>query len=104
MSGYFMLEGKTAVEADSLQNWSRWFFMADREVARTESSDGAVVKTEFVGVDQRSATAGETPLLFETRTFDAGWRSVGRRCYATWTQAEIGHIEEVFHHNGVLPG
>ncbi len=94
MSRYFVLVGRTAVEADSLQSWSAWFLSADHEVARTRLPSGGTVATAFVGVDPQPAPEGR-PLLFETRSFDPNWRNLGRRQYATWSEAERGHLEEV---------
>ena len=92
MSGYYVLDGDKPIEAASLEEWSSWYLRSDREVARTTLADGATVTTEFVGVDHRPPDdASATPLLFETRTFDANWRGSSSRCYATWRQAKLGH-------------
>ena len=95
MSGYYVLHGRKAVEAESLQGWSSWFFQADREIARTRLANGASVTTEFVGVDHRAPGETGAPLLFETRTFDPDWGNVSRRRYATWSEAKAGHRQEV---------
>jgi hypothetical protein len=92
MSGYYVLNGDTPIQVASLEEWSSWFLRSDREVARTTLADGAMVTTEFVGVDHRAPDeATAAPLLFETRTFDANWRDSVSGRYATLRQARLGH-------------
>lgn len=92
MSGYYVLDGDRPIQVASLEEWSSWYLRSDREVARTTLADGATVATEFVGVDHRQLDdANATPLLFETRTFDANWRDSVSGRYATLREARLGH-------------
>lgn len=84
--------------------WSEWFqvaYAADhtlRRVARTTLSDGSIISTVFLGVDYNFHDKGP-PILFESAvlyavdsTIDDNSIDIERR-YATWAEAEIGHME-----------
>jgi hypothetical protein len=90
LHGYFTLNGKEVVEAESLTEWSAWCFAAmQRDVARTNWR-GVVVETIFTGVDARAAPDEGRPLVFETRL---GTEVVGR--YDCWDAAARGHQREI---------
>lgn len=92
MTGYYLLEGHE-VRRVSRMEWGFGFSRQNRIVARTEVAPGVVVSTVFLGLDHNHF--GGPPILFETMVFDdyeAGdrqWR------YATWAEAELGHMEVV---------
>lgn len=92
----YILKGTDAVPA-TLMEWAEWFETAERRVARTEVRPGIVVSTVFLGVNHRFS---DGPLqIFETMTFVNGEEDFCDR-YATWAEAELGHMEEVERRGG----
>jgi hypothetical protein len=89
---HWILDGHEPVAVD-LMTWAQWLETANRNVAQTEVAPGVVVSTVFLGLDHRFSGNGP-PILFETMVFDDyltcdTWR------YATWAEAELGHMEVV---------
>lgn len=92
---HYILEGHDPKSTDSV-TWQQWFKTADRVVARTEIRPGTIVSTVFVGLNL-SSVASEPPILFETEVAEAedDPETRRRRRYATWAEAELGHMEMV---------
>jgi hypothetical protein len=92
---HYFLEGHDPKSTDSL-SWQQWFKTANRAVARTEIRPGTLVSTVFVGLNL-SSVAGEPPIHFETEVIEAqdDPATRRRRRYATWAEAELGHMEMV---------
>ena len=94
MSDHYILNNKTP-EAVDLDTWAKWFGTADRTVAKTEIQ-GILISTVFLGLDHNWSMSGP-PILFETMAFtdyDEAQNLPTRR-YATWEEAEVGHMETV---------
>lgn len=104
----YILDGKEVVPAPDLLAWARWFETADRRVARTDLDSGVWVSTVFLGLDHSWSGDGP-PIVFETMAFNAPYEGTdldGKprivncdemdcRRYATWAEAELGHMEMV---------
>lgn len=90
---YWMLEGKTVVDAPDMLTWAKWFGKSDRNVAHTPLANGYRVSTVFLGIDHNFCDI-EPPLIFETMTFPSDDRQLQQR-YSTWDEAEKGHAEVV---------
>jgi hypothetical protein len=88
--GRYILVGHVAVEEPDLFAWGRWLQEADRIVRRSVLEGGVVISTVFLGLDHDMG--GEGPKLFETMIL-GGPEKNARRRYATWDEAEDGHIE-----------
>lgn len=94
MTNWYILEGKTPVPTDVITA-GKW--MQDegekRRVDYTNIGDEVEVSTVFLGIDHRWDDKGP-PLLFETLVF--GGRLDGEmNRYATWDEAERGHVDMV---------
>ena len=92
MSGQYILDGHNPVRCDDLIQWGRWFETGDRKVARFEFPNGVVVSTVFLGLDH--SFGGDTPILFQTMVF-GGEHDQAQERYATWDEAEAGHLEMI---------
>ena len=85
--------GHDPVPVDDVRTWAAFFEnLAARQVACIEA-DVVTVSTVFLGLDHNYSGVG-APILFETLVFGGAhdgemWR------YATWKQAEHGHLEAV---------
>lgn len=100
----YILDGKTPVRAESVEEWAVWFETADRRVRLTRVGP-YLVSTVFLGMDHNFGDDGP-PILFETMVYCEGvpgefrgvsWLDHQERC-ATWEEAEQQHllmIEEV---------
>lgn len=93
---YYVLDGKEVRTVKSPLEWGRWYAENDRHVAQTHV-DHFFVSTVFLGLDHGWR---DEVLLFETMVFDGDgetidWGGLQCRRYATWAQAEAGHIEFV---------
>jgi hypothetical protein len=88
-------DGRTPVAVDLL-TWGRWLESQKPDgaalVGLTRVED-AEVSTVFIGLNQRHRADGP-PLLFETLVFGGRLDGQGRR-YATYDQAETGHLAMV---------
>lgn len=89
----YILEGHTPVPVKDTLVWARWFATADRKVARTQVTDGISVSTVFLGLDH-SFSPGAAPQIFETMVFGGPLDNDLDR-YATWEEAEAGHVAMV---------
>lgn len=103
-----MREHKWILDADrnpvpcpNLRVWATWFEdIKNRRVARTEFPDGSYLSTIFMGMDH-GWNDKLPPVLFETMLFrpkeDEEGFEAGEFCerYATWAEAETGHMEFV---------
>lgn len=90
--GHWILDGHDVVGVDLL-TWAKWFETADRTVAKTTLPDGTLISTVFLGIDH-SFGVGKVPIIFETMVFASGENRNDNDCerYATWEQAEAGHV------------
>lgn len=88
---WYKLEGKIAVQCDSLLEWADWLETADRRVAETQIGD-IWVSTVFLGMDH--GFFSDDPLLFETLVFPTEEFGTMVR-YFTWEEAEEGHRKVV---------
>lgn len=93
MIGHYLLQGHRPVREPDILKWAAWWETAQRRVARERLTlpDGteAEVSTVFLGIDHGF---GGRPLLFETMVF--GLKEDAQPCwrYATWLEAEAGHV------------
>lgn len=93
-SRYYVLEGREPKLVD-MMTWATYLEKANRHVAETEVTPGVRVSTVFLGLDHNFFGEGP-PILFETMTFsDYGETGTGFGRYATWAEAELGHMEAV---------
>lgn len=92
MKGKYILNGRLAVQAKNLLEWSAFMQKGDRRVGFDIVED-IEVSTVFIGLDLSSA---EDPLLFETAIFSADDTTIVNR-YFTWAEAEEGHRKIVNH-------
>lgn len=90
----YVLDGHEVVPAENIEAWARWFRdERNRIVAQTNVSDSVWVSTIFLGLDHNFWGDGP-PVVFETMVF-GGERDGDQRRYATWAEAELGHMEMV---------
>ena len=87
---YYLLKDRIPVLAPDVVEWARWF--EPTTVSKTTLPSGTVINTVFLGLDT-SFVAG-LPILFETMVFGGPLAEAQAR-YATWDQAEAGHLEMV---------
>lgn len=95
----YILEGKTIKEVDNIQEWGVWFEKSDRHVKKTNITEDIMISTVFLGMDH-SFGIGGPPLLFETMIFGGPHDEYQER-YATWDEAEKGHLNAIEMCNGV---
>ncbi len=88
----YILEGKTIKTVDDMMEWAKWFETAERHIAKTEISKEVNVSTVFLGLDH--SFGGGTPILFETMIF-GGEHDQYQDKYATYEEAEVGHVVAV---------
>jgi hypothetical protein len=104
---HYVLDGRVPRPVHGVMAWAQWFETADRRVARTVMLDGSEVSTVFLGLDHSFGDG--PPQLFETCVFlheDTEPGTVSRfasgrtlqasevtQRYATWAEAEVGHME-----------
>lgn len=88
----FILEGKIPKPIDDILEWARWFETANRHIAKTELPNDVCVSTVFLGLDH--SFGGKIPILFETMIFGGEYDRYQER-YASWEEAEIGHLRAV---------
>jgi hypothetical protein len=95
MSDKYILVGKEVIEEPDAVKWATWLHenSEKRIVGRKEFSNGYVVSTGFLGLDQ-NFSEGE-PLLFETMIFSPTKEHLYQERYSTYDQAERGHEEAV---------
>jgi len=89
MNNLYILDGRNPVPCRDLLTWGRWFQKADRHVA-VDHIGPMMVSTVFLGLDHNYSAKGP-PILFETMILDGGDHEFQRR-YATWAEAERGHV------------
>lgn len=89
MLTHFILNGKEPIEVGKAE-WAKWRETADRQVARTDIAPGLWVSTLFTGL----AVKGGPPSLFETMICGPD-RGAPAGHYATWAEAEAGHMQTV---------
>ena len=89
----YILDGHNPVPCDDPVEWATWLQAADRTVAKTETPDGTIVSTVFLGLDHRLIDNGK-PLLFETLIFGGHLDGEQWRC-STWEEAEAQHESAV---------
>lgn len=103
MDGLFVLDdNRHPVACPDVLKWGLWYEQADRSVAYTTVKDG-YLSTVFLAIDH-SFLPGAKPLLFETMLFmrDGDCNLIAR--YATWPEAELGHLEWCEQHAELLEG
>ncbi len=88
----YILNGKIPVPCNNIFVWARWFETANRDVAKTQTSNG-LVSTVFLGIDHNFGL-GDRPILFETMVFGGIFDGDCQR-YSTWEEAEEGHNQKV---------
>ena len=108
LTGKFILDGHEPVLVDDLIEWGKWFESTDRHVALDEIS-GLHVSTVFLGISHGMDNKGR-PILFETMVYcetddpdisilgfekKHEWYENLTNRYATWDEAEAGHIKMV---------
>jgi hypothetical protein len=89
----YRLEGREPVRCSMLE-WAKEFERRRPgwRVAETVPSPGLRVSTIFLGIDHGWGPG--PPILFETMVFNDYGDGDCRR-YATWAEAELGHMEIV---------
>ena len=93
VDGLYVLRGKLAVPAESLEEWGRAF--NDRKPVAVDGIGGYLISTVFLGIDH--AFGHGLPILFETMVFDAkGSTGYQTRC-GTWEEAIEQHEKAVAH-------
>lgn len=92
MTDKYILDGHKTVRTDDLLAWGRWFETAQRHVA-IHAGKRFRISTVFLGIDH--AFGGGVPQLFETMVFSADNESRDCERYATWDEAEAGHVAMV---------
>lgn len=87
---HYILDGHLPVPAP-LEEWADWFehHQSDRIVHQTNVGE-AQVSTVFLGLDF-SFIPGTRRQIFETMVFGGRRDGLCRR-YATWDEAEAGHV------------
>jgi len=93
---YILNDNKEPVPCD-VYLWAAWRIENEgsMRVARTELGSDTVVSTVFLGVNHNYFGKGP-PILFETMVFvDGEAEDKHTRCYATWAESEVGHMETV---------
>ena len=91
----YILDGKTPVVCDDLDEFGRWFATDNdkRRVAETTIGD-YWVSTVFLGFDHNWGDGA--PVLFETMIFPSGIMGAEyQERYCTWDEAEAGHQRAV---------
>lgn len=91
MTGRYILVEKRAVLSEDPAQITLPRPLEERLVAKTWVGR-ALVLTEFLGIDQSDGE--DEPELFKTTTMINGGE-VFSASYPDWTQAEVGHMEEV---------
>ena len=84
----YILNGKTPVLCDDLQNWAEYISVEVRRVKSTVTKNGWI-SSVFLGVDYSFIKGGE-PVLFETVIFYGPMDNCLMRC-STWDESEIQH-------------
>lgn len=99
---YWILQGRTPVTVDDVLEWAQWYETSCRDNARIVRLDHIrprwyipkiFVSTVFLGLDHN--WGGGPPLLFETKVFEPGGWGIYTDRYATWNQAEGGHLQAI---------
>ena len=90
---YYRLENRKPLQVHDYNEWKQWLETANREVKRTELSNGIIITTAFIG---QAECVDETkpPLLFETM-IRGGINDGLVQQYISWEQAEDGHEKAV---------
>lgn len=89
MSDHYILQGKTAVPADTM-TWARWYETAKEEriVKQEDVAPDVRVSTVFLGLNHNWGDG--PPHIFETMVF-GGLLDQEQDRYSTWEEAEAGH-------------
>lgn len=88
----YILDGHTPVPVEDILEWSKWCATAKRHVGDTKVGD-IRVSTVFLGINHGWGE-GE-PILFETMIFGSEKMKDYCERYATWEEAEDGHLRAV---------
>ena len=91
MRGHYILEGHKAVETD-LMTWANWLENHHDRHVKDETIGESRISTVFLGLDHQFGDG--PPLIFETMVF-GGPLDMEQERYATWEEAEIGHMAMV---------
>lgn len=88
---HYILDERVPRRVDAT-TWKRWMVSANRTVARTVVDSHITVSTVFVGLDLGGEP--DRPILFETEVVVSDVASTDSRHirYATWDEAELGHM------------
>ena len=89
MKPYYILENKIPVRCDDVIKWADWFEVADRRLF-VDMVKGVKVSTVFLGLDWTFGFG--SPQLFKTMIFGGVYNN-RQYMYATYAEAEAGHIE-----------
>ena len=85
---HYILKDRKPVKV-GLSEWADWFGKANRHINKTKITGEINVSTVFLGIDY--SFGSDIPLLFETMIF-GGEHDQYQERYATWDEAEKGHI------------
>ena len=86
----YILAGREPVQCDDLRAWALWLAAANRLV-RADTEGEVRVSTVFTGIDYSPGHAGP-PLVFETIVLGGPDPTSTIERYATWAEAEAGHL------------
>ena len=86
---YYKFEDGQPVECTDILDWSKWFTITDRTVARTIVND-AEISTVFLGIDHDFSHENAKPILWETLVFGGELAGEMER-YDTLVDAKVGH-------------
>lgn len=89
MSDHYILDADKRPVCVGVEEWERWFDMANRHVAFTQINSQVEVSTLFLGIDHSFGRPGP-PILFETMIF-GGEHDQDRWRYSSWDEAKAGH-------------
>ena len=93
MNDKYILDGKVPVLCDDVVAWGAWFEGREGRQVASDTIDGALVSTVFLGIDHNYGEG--PPILFETMIFDHPDFGDYQRRYTSWDAAEDGHREAV---------
>lgn len=91
MGDLYILVNKEPVQVEDVETWAMMFETSERIIAKTYI-ENVHISTVFLGLDHGFGRG--RPILFETMIFGGELDGYQER-YATYFDAEIGHLEAV---------
>lgn len=88
----YVLDGHEVRGVYDIREWGRAFELSKRNVMRTRLIDGSIISTVFIGIDH-GMIGKRKPLLFETALLSEETPCEVVARYATWAEAEAGHMQ-----------